>query len=275
MTSLLLLGVAGAGYLAATIGFQKSLYSDGEPGPDSRRGRTFLWTAFAVHTAAMIVWGFELGRMPGRNAPETLALTGWIMMGLYLILATAWRVEILGAFASPLATFLIIAALATAPWGEPPARMAGASSLLISFHVASILLGFAAFTLATIVALLYLFQIFLLKNKKLTGILQKMPSLEFLDMATYRLIVLGFPAMVVGMALGFARAEATHKAFLSPDVFLALVTVLIYAMYIHARLVGGWHGRKVNGLLLVGFVFLVATAVGIGTGIFPSGVHPH
>lgn len=270
MTYLILLGLAGAGYLAATVRFQKALYApeaDGEP----PRGRGLLWAAFLLHTAAIAVWGVQLGRLPGSAPPETLALMSWMMMGMYLVLASAWKLEVLGAFASPLATLLVLASLATSTWGAGPTAPTMRGGWMLVMHIAAVLLGYAAFTLATIIALLYVFQTRLLKQKNVTGIFRKLPSLEALDRTTYRLIAIGFPAMVLGIALGFLRAEMTGGRFWSPDVLLGLITCGIYAVYIHARMVGGWQGRRVNMLLLVGFVFLMATYVGIG--VLPRGVH--
>lgn len=269
MTSLLLLGLAGVGYLGATLRYQKSLYAESEAG-DRPKGRRILWLALGLHTAGLVVWGVESGRFPGRFPPETLALLGWMMMALYLVMATALKVEILGAFASPLATFLIIASLATAPWEGTQAPVSHVDWLL-TFHVSAILLGYAAFILATGAAVLYLFQTYLLKSKNVKGIFRKMPSLEGLDRATYRLIGLGFPALVIGIALGFVRAQQFGGRFWSFDVLLGLITCGIYAGYIHARMVGGWQGRRINVLLLIGFVFLIATYIGMG--IVPMSVH--
>jgi len=271
MTGLILLGVAGAGYLAASIRYQKTLYADREP-LDEHRGRGLLWLAFAIHTAALVAWGLELGRCPDVLPPETLALMSWLMMGLYLTVSTMWKVQILGAFASPLATLMLIASLATAPASGQAAVQRPPSDLLLVMHIGAVLLGYAAFMLATVMAGLYFFQAFLLKRKMVTGVFQKIPSLDRLDRATYQLIALGFPAMVVGIVLAFVRVEALgHGRFWSPETLLGMITCAIYAIYIHARMIGGWQGRKVNLLLLVGFVFLMATYVGMG--VLPSSVH--
>jgi ABC-type uncharacterized transport system permease subunit len=273
MISSLLLGIAGAGYLAATMRYQRSLYGPTESGSDAwSRGRGFLWTAFVVHAAALIVWYFEVGRVPVRFLPETLAMMGWVMMALYLCFASWWNLEILGAFAAPLSTVLILASLSTNGYGGHDVTPVPGGWLL-GMHVAGVVIGYAAFLLATIVAILYFFQTFLLKSKNVSGVLQKMPSLESLDRVTYRLIALGFPAMVIGIGLGFVRAQTLHESFSSPDVFLGVATCVVYALYIQARMFGGWHGRRVNTLLLIGFFFLVATYVGVG--VLPWGVHQH
>jgi len=263
MISLLLLGLCGVGYLAATVRFQKSLYAEGEPA-DASRGRTLLYIAFALHTVALAAWVGENGRFPARSPSETLAMMAWMMMALYIVVAVWWRLEMLGAFAAPLATLLVITVLATEPWARSftPSAPLGPDPWLLGLHVAAVLLGYAAFLLATMVATLYYFQTFLLKSKNVKGVFRKIPPLETLDRATYHLVTLGFPAMVLGIALAYVRTELIGHPFWSVDVLLGLITCAIYAIYIHARIVSGWQGRKVNMLLVVGFVFLVATYIG-------------
>lgn len=265
--STVLSAIAAALYLAASIRYQRSLYASAEAGVNSPlQGRGFVMLAFALQIAAVFQAGRETGACPLTLA-QSLNLICCTMVGLYLVVSTVWKMDVVGAFAAPAATLVMMGSLGTAHlYGSTEAL----HDPLLALHVACIILGYAAFLLASIVAALYFFQTLLLKRKAVTGMLMKMPSLDNLDRVTYLLIAIGFLPMGAGIGLGFLRAEAQGLRFWSFDVVLGLLTLLIYAIYIHARLLGGWQGRKVNGLLLVGFVFLIATYVGIG---IPSGVH--
>ena len=264
MASTVLLSLAAALYLAATIRYQKTLYSNDESDSWSR-GRGFVLAAFLVQTLGTISLGIESHRCPVYTLPQNLNMICWAMIGLYLLVSAQWNIEALGAFAAPAATLMMLVVFATLHH----TAVAATTDWVLNVHIACIMMGYAAFTLATIVALIYFFQAFLLKRKYVTGFFLKMPSLESLDRVTYRLILLGFVPMVVGISLGIIRAGAQH--FYSFEVFLGIATLLIYAAYIHARLLAGWQGRRVNTLLLVGFVFLIATYVGVG--ILRFGVH--
>ncbi|NDD27211.1 MAG: hypothetical protein EB084_02975 [Proteobacteria bacterium] len=266
--STLLLSVAAALYLAATIRFQRSLYADeGDGAGGALHGRGFVAAAFIAQLASLLAAGHEMGACPLTLA-QSLNVICWTMVGLYLVVGILWRkMDVVGAFTAPAATLMMLASLATEHLRGP---VSNPHDPLLTFHVACIVLGYAAFTLATLVAALFFIQSFLLKRKQVSGVLMKMPSLENLDQATYRLIGLGFVPMLIGIALGFARVDGQGPRAWSLDVWLGLATVLIYAVYIGARLFGGWQGRRVNQLLLLGFVFLVATYVGVG---LPSSVH--
>lgn len=263
--STLFASIAAALYLAATIRYQKSLYASKEA-DQGNQGRGFVIVAFLSQIVSLYAAGREMHTCP-LNLAQSLNLICCAMVALYLLVSTIWRMEVVGAFAAPAATLVMLGSLATEHLREPVTKL---GDPMLTLHVAAIVLGYAAFLLASIVAALYFFQTFLLKRKYVTGLLTKLPSLDNLDQVTYRLIAVGFLPMLAGLALGYARAVSMGSSFWSFDVMLGILTVIIYAVYISLRVVGGWGGRRVNGLLLWGFLFLIATYVGVG---LPSGVH--
>lgn len=263
--STLFASIAAALYLAATIRYQRSLYAS-NGSDENNQGRGFVIAAFVAQLVSLYAAGREMHACP-LNLAQSLNLICCAMVGLYIVVSTIWKMEVVGAFAAPAASLVMLASLATERLRGPDTSL---RDPMLTLHVAAIVLGYAAFLLASIVAALYFFQTFLLKRKLVTGLLTKLPSLDNLDQVTYRLIAVGFLPMIAGIALGYVRAVANGSRFWSFDVMLGIFTVIVYAVYISARLVGGWGGRRINGLLLVGFFFLIATYVGVG---LPSGVH--
>jgi ABC-type transport system involved in cytochrome c biogenesis permease subunit len=281
VTSIALLLLAAVGYLASTWRYTQWLRG---PSEAPMVGRRELLVAFGIHTAGLFAWGMELGRCPNRLAPETLAFMAWLMAALYLGLASRLKVEILGVFAAPLAACLMVATLATALLRSAPLAVGAVAGsvadgrhtfdVLLMAHIVSILLGYAAFLLASVLAALYLIRAVQLKKKSSGGWLERLPSLELLDRSTYLLIALGFPLLTLGMALGFVRVSQKGGTFVNTDVLLGLLTLGIYAVYVYTRLVAGWQGRRVNQVLLVGFLFLLATFVGVeALPLLGKGIH--
>lgn len=275
MTPMLLVS-ALACYLLATLRYHKTMTGGfgarsttasaefrmaGAPDDDLwSRGRAWMWPALTLHSVALVSWSVQAGHLPTRSLPETLCLMSWSMIALYLGLPRAWRMQALGTLAAPAACLLILSTLITFPWRGTPATPS--QGWLLSIHVAAVVVGYAAFLLASIVAVLYFFQAMFLKKKAFKRFLRQMPSLDNLDRVTYRLVALGFPPMLIGVVLGFLRAQLTTGIYLTFDAAMGVITCVIYAAYMHARIVGGWHGRRVNGLLLLGFVLLVVTYTG-------------
>lgn len=247
MTSgLAALGGAALGYLGAAAGFQWNLFRKQEQ--DWHVWRNLLWAAFVLHTIALTLVGVSLGHMPLNGMAESLGSLAWVVVGLYLILGRVWKMEVLGAVAAPAAFAMTVLSLLVL--SSDRSGLDSKVSFSFYLHVGSYMLGYGAFVMAAFCALLYFVQARLLKAKKMWGMFRIMPSLDALDRAAYRLILIGFPLMILGLTTGLAM---TDWAFSLSDAKnqSVILTILVYLAYLHLRLVGGWQGRRVNMLLLV------------------------
>ncbi|MHB2021515.1 MAG: c-type cytochrome biogenesis protein CcsB, partial [Candidatus Xenobia bacterium] len=84
------------------------------------------------------------------------------------------------------------------------------------------------------------------------------------------LIVIGFPCLVFGWLAGSLDRGVLWSG--TAAEWFTLFTLILYALYIHIRMVAGWQGFRVNLLLIVGSVFLVFTYAGVS--LLPGGFHP-
>lgn len=103
-----------------------------------------------------------------------------------------------------------------------------------------------------------------------------LPSEERLDEFTYRAIALGFPLFTVG-ALIFGMVWA-NKAWgrywgWDPKETWALITFLVYAIYLHLRLTKGLRGTWTAILSVVGFLVTLFTLFGVN--LILSGLHSY
>jgi ABC-type transport system involved in cytochrome c biogenesis permease subunit len=257
-TALLIL--ASLGYLAATLGFQWDLAR--RQAGHWRRWRQLLWSALALHTLGLVMLGLALGHAPLNGLAEATASLAWVVMLLYLAVGERWNVEVVGAVAAPAAAVMTAFALAAGEWRPSQAS----PNIWIAVHVVSVVLGYAAFSLAAFCAGLYFLQARLLKRKSPLGLLRLLPSLDTLDRVAYRLILSGFLPMVAGVVTGMQLMHGSESRWWTWDPKLTLValTVLFYLVYLHARLVAGWQGRRVNLLLLLAFVCLLVSYLAPG-----------
>src|SRR5207237_497303 len=90
------------------------------------------------------------------------------------------------------------------------------------------------------------------------GQLFRLPSLDLLDRAGYRLAVWGFVFLSLAIATGsLVSREATGLTFpIAPKQGFAVLAWALFASMIQARLVAGWRGRRVAMLVVAGFVLL-------------------
>jgi cytochrome c-type biogenesis protein CcsB len=92
----------------------------------------------------------------------------------------------------------------------------------------------------------------------------------------YKSIAIGFPLFTIGgLIMGAIWANSAWGTYWSwdPKETWSLITWFIYAGYLHARYMGGWRGKKVSVLALIGFIGVVFTYLGVN--LFLSGLHSY
>ena len=98
-----------------------------------------------------------------------------------------------------------------------------------------------------------------------------MPAVEQLDSLSYRTITVGFLLLSVGLVSGAVWANEAWGSWWSwdPKETWALICWLVYAAYLHTRLIRGWQGRKpafvaVAGLVVIAVCYIGVNLLGIG-----------
>jgi cytochrome c-type biogenesis protein CcsB len=222
-----------------------------------------LMAGFLSHSA-YIGYGFvKLGQIPIHNLYETLSIAGWAIAGVFLIFQYKYRLKILGIYAAPLATLIMVIA------SQLPREPVQINSILKSFwivvHVITIFIGEASFALACGVGLLYLIQEHAIKSKHHGFFFRRLPSLELLDSTGYACIVAGFTMLTLGLISGFVYAKLVWGKFWSwdPKEIWSGITWLLYAALLHQRLSVGWRGRRAAIMAIIGFVVILFTFLGV------------
>lgn len=87
-----------------------------------------------------------------------------------------------------------------------------------------------------------------------------------LDTFAYRNVALSFPFLTIGLSLGTAwawYAWANYWGWDNKEVW-ALITWLVFLVYLHLRLVGGWRGTKSSWFIVLGGICVVFTLLLFG-----------
>ena len=103
----------------------------------------------------------------------------------------------------------------------------------------------------------------------------KLKLLQSLDNWSYRIIGLGFPFLTIGIISGGVWANEAWGSYWSwdPKETWALITWLIFATYLHARITKGWEGKKTA--LLGGVGFFVIWICYLGVNFLGKGLHSY
>jgi len=215
-----------------------------------------------------------IGHAPLSNLYESLIFFAWATVLLYLIIE--WRIKSrsLGAFVIPFA-FLAMAYASFSPHVNSriqPLIPALQSNWLIS-HVLTCFFGYAAFTIACGLGLMYL-----LKGLGEAGgsrpFLRLLPGREILDELSYHSIVIGFIFLTLGIITGSVWAYSAWGSYWSwdPKETWSLITWLIYAAMLHSRFVRGWRGKRMAIMSIIGFGSVLFTYFGVN---YLPGLHSY
>lgn len=92
-----------------------------------------------------------------------------------------------------------------------------------------------------------------------------LPSAEAADELGYKAVIVGFPLLALTLILGAYWANYAWGSYWSwdPKETSALITWLIYAVYLHARGIRGWRGKRAGWLLTIGFAATLFTYYGV------------
>jgi cytochrome c-type biogenesis protein CcsB len=104
---------------------------------------------------------------------------------------------------------------------------------------------------------------------------QRLSFAETLDNISYRVIGLGFPLLTIGIIAGAVWANEAWGSYWSwdPKETWALITWLVFAAYLHARITRGWQGRR--PAILAGTGFVVVWICYLGVNILGKGLHSY
>jgi cytochrome c-type biogenesis protein CcsB len=130
------------------------------------------------------------------------------------------------------------------------------NSFLLSAHVASAVIAYGAFTIGFATSVFMIMQ----KNNRFAFL----PESSVLESISYHAVIIGFPFMTLVIVLGALWADIAWGRYWGwdPKETASLVTWLIYAGYLHTRIMRGWRGRKTAILMIIGFVAVILTFFG-------------
>ena len=103
----------------------------------------------------------------------------------------------------------------------------------------------------------------------------RLPRAQLLDEIGYRSVMLGFPLLALGIALGAYWANHAWGRYWGwdPKETSALVTWLIYGVYLHMRGLRGWAGTRSAAVLVIGFAAVMFTYFAVN--LWVSGLHSY
>ena len=240
----------------------------------------FCWVGVVTsNTLLFLVLGLRWlisGYFPLSNLYESLLFLDWCLLFILIIAETKTRTKILGAVVLPVTLLIISFAslILPTPMQEAAPLVPALQSNWLMMHVSMMMLSYATLILGSLLSIVFLvIQTF--KNQSVIVGNTKQQLLENIDIWSYRTIGLGFPFLTIGIIAGAVWANEAWGSYWSwdPKETWALITWLIFASYIHARLTRGWAGEK--SAILGSLGFFVVWVCYLGVNFLGQGLHSY
>jgi len=238
-------------------------------GKNEKLGRVatyVLWGGFILHSLALVSRGLGAQRVPLSNQYEFATSFAWGIALVYLIFERRYSFRAMGAFVAPV--ILLIIGYAAMQNKDVRPLMPALRSLWLTFHVATAVVSYGAFGVAFGVSGMYLLRD---RFQEDDFIQRHLPTLGKLDMISYRAVASGYFFLTLVIITGAIWAESAWGRYWAwdPKETWSLITWIIYAIYLHMRIVKGWSGKKAAVFALIGFICVLFTYVGVNT-LLPS-----
>ena len=240
------------------------------------------------------------GYFPLSNLYESLLFLTWTLLTISLYIELKTKSKLIGAILIPI-TLLIngFASLTLSPDMQKSSPLVPAlQSNWLMMHVTMMILSYAILIIGAILCILFLIiskyediDLNPIKNSSLSlyniiftyikakllsysignspakqiAYLGKLKLLEILDNWSYRTIGLGFPFLTIGIIAGGVWANEAWGSYWSwdPKETWALITWIVFATYLHARITKEWDGKKTAILGSLGFFVILICYLGV------------
>ena len=210
---------------------------------------------------------------PLSNLYESLIFLTWAISSIQLIIEKKTKSRLIGSICTPILFFLSSFSSLTLPIEMQKALplVPSLQSNWLMMHVSMMMISYATLIIGSLLSILYLAFTFRSKNKNEA----KISLLETLDIWSYRIIGLGFPFLTIGIISGAVWANEAWGSYWSwdPKETWALITWLIFAIYLHSRILKGWEGKKVSIIGSCGFFSIWLCYLGVN--FLAKGLHSY
>nr|AYQ94516.1 heme attachment to plastid cytochrome c [Cylindrocapsa geminella] len=256
---------------------------------------TLILANISLFCLLFIRWK-DSGHVPVSNLYESLIFLCWSLTSLQILVEVFIKTKLLAGILIP--SIVLIHAFTTF---SLPKDMQEASSLVpalqsnwLLMHVTVMILSYASLLLGSLLSIAFLFltegknlvqnfyNIYFEKEKKnqpMSECSQDVTNFEsfsiLLDNLSYRLLGIGFPFLTIGIFSGAVWANEAWGSYWSwdPKETWALITWMMFAIYLHTRLTKGWNGKK--PALIASLGFFTVWMCFLGVNLLGEGLHSY
>ena len=269
--------------------------------------KTFVFLSNILFMITLLSRWIGEGYFPLSNLYESLIFLSWGISSIHLFVEYKTKSRLIGALATPILFFISGFSSLTLPTDMQKALplVPSLQSNWLMMHVSMMMISYATLIIGSLLSILYLAFSFINQDNKKEKInkqnaqrrsdeknfintnnivfniensnieVSKLSLLQTIDIWSYRIIGLGFPFLTTGIISGAVWANEAWGAYWSwdPKETWALITWIIFAIYLHSRLLKGWQGQKAAFVGSIGFFVIWICYLGVN--FLGKGLHSY
>lgn len=255
-------------------------------------GKALILISNLFFALTLLIRWINEGYFPLSNLYESLIFLSWGISTIHLIIEFQTKSRLLGAISSPILFLLSGFSSLTLPTDMQKALplVPSLQSNWLMMHVSMMMISYSTLIIGSLFSILYLSFSFFKSEKKSYSLsanatetsslvgsenISQLSLLQTVDIWSYRIIGLGFPFLTLGLISGAVWANEAWGSYWSwdPKETWALITWLVFATYLHSRLLKGWQGK--NAAMLGSLGFFVIWICYLGVNFLGKGLHSY
>ncbi len=259
MSNSLLIPAAIGLYLTSTVLIAMCIRA--EPGTNNnntpsnhiRWASLIAFIALALHLMSAYNISFVGGALNFSLASMAVLVSG-IVTGIFLLGGLAMAIRRLGILVFPIT---ILCLVFSALWADEVV-IAPHPSLAFNAHILISLSAYALLAIASIQALLYVFQERQIKKRTKPTMLMALPPLQTMEMLLFRLVAYGFAFLSMALISGviFSQEIFGHAFVFKHHTILAVMGWLVFAILLYKRYRHGLRGTQAVAWTIGGFLLI-------------------
>jgi len=218
-----------------------------------------LFLGLACHYLALLGRAKATHSVPYHDLQGSMSLFGWLLAVTYLCLEIYHRQRTVGAFVVP-----IILAFFTASYLVPvrAATPTASHGVVFALHITLSLLAYAGFALSCVLSVMYLAEERVLRMRKFSDVVWRLPSLELLERMSHTSVLVGLLTIAIGTALGFVAvdrqvAPQPQHPYFDPKYVFTILVLLLYVVYYLLARTAAWRGARASLLCVFNFLLVL------------------
>ncbi|MEN8119397.1 MAG: c-type cytochrome biogenesis protein CcsB [Bacteroidota bacterium] len=233
--------------------------------------RVLIYIAFAAHTFGLALRWYISGHAPWSNGYESMIYISWVTMLAGVIFANKNKISL----ASTTVLGGIVLLIAHLSWIDPEITnlVPVLNSYWLTIHVAVIIASYGFVGLGAILGFVNLVLMIVKTPKNFDRINNNILQLTYINEKS---LIIGLYLLTIGTFLGGVWANESWGRYWGwdPKETWALITVVVYAIVVHVRLVPTLKGIfTFNFLSLISFSAVIMTYFGVN--YYLTGLHSY